>query len=368
VLLIASLSSAQDGSLQQPAVAEPIVTETPAPAAESPASVPVGFSSPGPNPSRIAFGSCMHQNREQTIWKHVVSYNPDVFVFLGDNIYGDTEDMAVMREKYAKLSAKEGFSKLRQSNAKLLATWDDHDYGVNDGGSDYPKRKESQEVFREYWQPQAGYGGDEGIYSFHQLGDVQFIILDTRYFRAPIDMADGPDKVMLGEAQWAWLENIFATKPAKLRLIGSSIQFVSDQHRWEKWANFPTERDRFIALAKKHNVSGIIFMSGDRHLGDLSTRDYGLGYPIFDITSSGMSVSTLEGGWRPQEPNDYRVASHLYGDNFGVIEIDWSLPDPTIDMQLRDNDGRVVGSVRRKLSDFSTTALKDQEARKIPWG
>src|SRR5262245_16802130 len=95
--------------------------------------------------TRIAFGSCAQQNRPQPIWEAVVTSNPDLFLFIGDTVYGDTKDMAVLRACYDKLAAMPGYQKLKKT-CPILATWDDHDYGWNDAGADYPKRVESQQI------------------------------------------------------------------------------------------------------------------------------------------------------------------------------------------------------------------------------
>src|SRR3954470_23310662 len=96
--------------------------------------------------ARIAFGSCGHKEKPQPIWAAVVKTKPQLFLFLGDNIYADTEDMAVMRAKYAKLGKQPGYRKLL-ATCPVLATWDDHDYGANDAGAEYPKKREAQQVF-----------------------------------------------------------------------------------------------------------------------------------------------------------------------------------------------------------------------------
>src|SRR5436305_1258001 len=100
--------------------------------------------------SRIGFGSCVHQDRPQPIWTPIVAAKPELFLMLGDNIYADTEDMALMRKMYAQLAAQPGFKKLRGA-CPILATWDDHDYGGNDAGAEYPKKKESQQLFLDFW-------------------------------------------------------------------------------------------------------------------------------------------------------------------------------------------------------------------------
>ena len=100
---------------------------------------------------RIAFGSCGHQIGEQFIWNSVIAMDPELWIWLGDNIYGDTKDMEVLRRKYQQLGDNYNYGLLKEK-CPIIATWDDHDYGVNDGGKEYPKRAESQKVFLEFFE------------------------------------------------------------------------------------------------------------------------------------------------------------------------------------------------------------------------
>jgi hypothetical protein len=312
---------------------------------------------PAPPLRRIAFGSCATQERPQPIWDAVAATRPELLLLLGDNIYADTEDMAVMRAKYAKLAAVPGFKALRES-VPILATWDDHDLGVDDGGSDYPKKAESQKQFLDFF----GDAEDSprrkrpGVYDARVFGPegkrVQVIMLDTRYFRssplkkkAPVTRGEGPYEpnpdpttTMLGEDQWRWLEGQLR-QPAEIRLIASSIQVVAEDHGWEKWMNLPHEREHLYRLIRETGAEGVVFLSGDRHLAELSTMDGGAGYPFYDVTSSGLNQAARS--WRPLEVNRHRVATMNWGDNFGLITIDWDLPDPRITLEIRDVDGDV---------------------------
>ena len=93
---------------------------------------------------RIAFGSCLYPRPNKVaIFNGILRQKPDVFIFLGDNIYGDTTDMELLAKKWNALGAVEGFKKLSETST-ILATWDDHDYGVNDGGKSFPMRLESE--------------------------------------------------------------------------------------------------------------------------------------------------------------------------------------------------------------------------------
>lgn len=199
---------------------------------------------------RIAFGSCAHQDRSQPIWEAVINKSPDLFLFLEDNIYADTEDTTVMKTRYDQLAAKPGYQKLLNS-CEILSVWDDHDYGVNDGGADYPKKEEPESIFHDF------FGAEEesprrkrpGIYGAEIFGTpgkkVQVLLLDTRYFKDPQKPntesekkkeqkniigwyvpTDDTTTTILGKAQWKWLEEQLH-KEADLRIIASSIQVVS---------------------------------------------------------------------------------------------------------------------------------------------
>lgn len=312
--------------------------------------------------SRIAIGSCATQDRPQPIWEKIIGVKPEVFLFIGDNIYGDTEDMSVMRAKYAKLAAMPGFQKFRK-DVPILATWDDHDYGVNDGGANYPKRVESQKEFLDFWgEPvDSPRRKREGVYDARVFGPegkrVQIILLDTRYHRSALKRcencpanqgryvpSDDTSTTMLGEAQWKWLEEQLRV-PAQIRVIASSIQVVPEDHGWEKWMNLPHERQRLYNMIRDTRATGVLFVSGDRHLAELSMMDGGVGYPLYDLTASGMNNASVS--WRRYETNRHRVGTMNWGNNFGVIEVDWNQPDPVIALQILDEEGDI--NIQRKI-------------------
>lgn len=302
-------------------------------------------------PAQVAFGSCGHQAKPQPILDMVVAQDPDLFIYLGDNIYGDTESMTLLASKYQQLGAKPGFQALRRTSA-VVATWDDHDYGSNDAGKEYPKKEESKEIFLDFW---AEHSLSErrrrpGIYTHYDFEEkgrrMQVILLDSRTFRDPLRATAGnpgfkndyrpdpnPEKTLLGEAQWTWLEERFR-EPADLRIIASSIQFSHEYNGWESWTNLPAQQQKMIDLIASTRANGVVFISGDVHWGEISRRPTGLTYPIYDVTSSGLTET-----WPTLEPNRYRQGKACRKANFGLIQIDWGLPDPTVTMQIRGVDG-----------------------------
>lgn len=324
----------------------------------------------------IAFGSCGDQRLPQPILTKVVEKKPDVFIYLGDNIYSDTYSMDTLRKNYAMLGAKPEFQSLKNA-VSILATWDDHDYGWNDSGRHYPFKKESKEIFLEFFgnQGDSTIENHEGIYHTAYLGEadkrVQIIFPDLRTFRDKLlpyngnrkndsrfnyEMDYSPyttsDSIMVGEMQWKWLEEQLK-QPAAVRIIASSTQFGITHNGYEAWANFPHEQKRFLELIKKTKANGVIFISGDVHYAEISKlTEQGL-YPIYDVTSSGITST-----WDFATPNDNRIDGAVMENHFGLLEIDWNQPDPLITMQIHDVSGKQRISRTVPLSELSFNASK----------
>jgi alkaline phosphatase D len=317
--------------------------------------------SPSAALTRIAFGSCARESDPQPIWGPIVAGRPELFIFTGDNIYGDTTDMNVMRAKYALLAAQPGFARLRQL-CPILATWDDHDFGKGDGGADFPAKRESQAAFLDFFGVPADSPRrhQEGVYHSAAFGPagrrVQVILLDTRFFRSPLKPVPkgtpgrakylpnhDPGITLLGEPQWQWLEARLK-EPAELRLLVTSIQAIAEEHGAESWANFPAERARFFALIRSTRAGGVLLLSGDRHHAEISRLNAddpaGVGYTLFDITASSLNrgPKRLPDG----ERNRHRVGDLYLLNNYGVIEIDWDRPDAAVAVRIHDEAGKVI--------------------------
>ena len=326
---------------------------------------------------RIAAGSCIRQDKPQPIWRAVAAFAPDVLLLLGDNIYGDSEDMAVLRVKYEALAADPGFGPLR-ARVPIVAVWDDHDYGANDAGREYPRRRESQQVFLDFFGVAADSAlrRQEGIYRSLVVGPpgqrVQFICLDTRFHRSPLATipkserrrgegpygpTDDPDATVLGAEQWRWLAGVL-TEPAELRIVLSSIQVAATEHHWEQWGNFPAERARLLRTVRESGARGLVVVSGDRHSAEISriapAADT-LDYPLYDLTASSLNQPQSSG--RPDEPNRHRLGPRFRAPNFGTLEIDWGdAAGPVVTLAIRDAGGGVVHAERVPLAELAPNA------------
>lgn len=317
--------------------------------------------------TKIAFGSCGDQDWPQPVLTLAANNKPDAFIFLGDNIYGDTKNMDTLENKYKRWQAQPDFKRL-DSATKIFATWDDHDYGWNDDGKYYEFKKESKEIFLKYFKEPAESERrkHEGIYhtEYIKSGDktVQLILLDVRTFRNNLLLYKkgdsllrkeyfytpdykphtSPDSTLLGAEQWKWLEGELA-KPADLRLICSGSQFSIEYNGYEAWANFPHEQKKMLELIKKTKANSVIFLSGDVHYAEISKLEEPGLYPIYDVTASGITST-----WDFATLNKNRLEGPIMENHFGLLTITWE-KDPVIRMEIIDklNNSRIEYTIKR---------------------
>lgn len=307
----------------------------------------------------MAFGSCNRQNMPQPMWEVIAKEQPDLWIWLGDNIYGDSDDMSVLKAKYEMQANQEGYKRLT-SQVPVIGTWDDHDYGRNDAGKEYPHKEESQQLALDFLNEPANSSRrkQEGIYAAYdyKLKDktVKVILLDVRYHQDALqkDSAKAyipnPQGDILGETQWQWLEEQLKESTADAHIIGSGIQFIPDKHPYEKWANFPNTRKRLFNLLAKTQAKGVMLISGDRHIGEFSKMEVkGLNYPVYEITSSGLTHSSTN---NTNEYNPYRVGPLVNQKHFGVFTFQEKGDTFAVEVELKGEEGKSFHTERIVLS------------------
>jgi alkaline phosphatase D len=299
-----------------------------------------------PGVFRIAFGSCNKQWKPNYMWKAILNCKPDLWIWLGDAVYAPTEDMTYLRQQYQLQKTKPEYQEFLKG-VRVLGTWDDNDYGKKNGGKEYSKKVESQQIYLDFLdEPKdSPRRRQEGVYCSYLVGSaerqIKVILLDERYHRTE----PGPDGDILGETQWAWLESELKQSTTAINLVCSSIQVLSSEQPYDKWADFPKSRERLLNLLHEARPRRLILISGDRHLGEISRLDdSGLEYPLYEITSSGLThhvdfIYHLRSFFSP-ERNRYRVGSLFYEKNFGLVDVDWSLSSPVLSLQVRDQENR----------------------------
>jgi alkaline phosphatase D len=310
-----------------PLPASPDAPPEPAPPAVD-GGVVIDVPPPATTIERIAFGSCNYVSNDQSFWGRISEKRPQLFLALGDIIYVDHG------EKFAELAAVEGFKQL-MAMTRPLVIWDDHDYGGNDTGGSFGDKAGAKKRFLDFWAAFGGVAPDSprwarnGNYDAVIVGPpdraIQVVMLDNRSFKG-----NPPGGSVLGDAQWSWLAQELR-KPARLRIIMSGMEQISSSTTPEGWGLYLAEQQHLYDVIKAAQARGAFIISGDKHYAEISRRDVGLGYPLYDFTSSPMSAPP-----EPVEANKYRDApgSIVSDNNYGLITIDWTAADPSIHVQM----------------------------------
>lgn len=300
----------------------------------------------------VSLGSCNKQNNPQPLWEAMAEQNPNIFIWGGDNIYADTENMTKLKADYQiQLDNPDYASFLEQINYEVYGTWDDHDYGKNDAGEEWAYKEQSQQLFLDFM------GADstdvrrtrDGIYhadTFEVEGKrIKLLSLDTRFFRSTLQEDTETRKrytpwqngegTLLGDAQWKWLENELSNSKADYHIIVSSIQIWSDEHGFETWGNFPHEVEKLKTILNKHQPKNILMFSGDRHISEFSSQQLeNYAYPIFDFTSSGLTHAYTN---FTSEPNEDRIGDVVSTESYGLLKYDFE--NNSVLMEMRNTDG-----------------------------
>lgn len=299
--------------------------------------------------TRIAFGSCNSQAEPQPLWPSIVATNPDLWVWLGDNIYADTHNMDTLAAKYGKQLQHPGYQALLQTTP-ITGTWDDHDFGYNDAGKEFEKKAESQQHFFNFMgvPDTAAVRKQEGVFRSYTIGEgeqkVKIFLLDVRYHRDKFNRLFGlylPNfgGDVLGEAQWQWLEKELKSSDAKINLIASGMQILPNGHAYSSWSAFPKARKRLLHLIEATHPANPILLSGDRHVGEIAKIELeGYEQPVFEITSSGMTHFRNPS----KKGNKFRVGEQAGALNFGVLDINWGDEATKVTMQIRGLENKVL--------------------------
>ena len=295
---------------------------------------------------KLGIGSCVDQDYPTPAWASLEKESINSFFFLGDNIYGDVPsgrlDNVIL--SYEKLNDQMP-SWLK--NTEKLVIWDDHDYGLNDAGANYIYKAESQQIYNDAWNIDQNdpRRSREGIY-FSELKDIAgkkilIVGLDTRYFRSnliKIGNSYKPHKnsntTILGPIQWQWLEKELS-REHDILILASSIQVLATEHRFEKWANIPHERDKLLALLNKLS-SKVLIISGDRHRSGFYKLDN-----IYEFTSS-----SLNKGIFPSYESDSLLLGKTYTqNNYGIVEFHKN----SLNLFIKDENMNILESLEIPL-------------------
>jgi alkaline phosphatase D len=303
---------------------------------------------------RMAFGSCARYalDPEQAIWNAVTEARPDLFCWLGDNIYGDSLRPETYAEEYRRQRDVPDLQSLLRGTPHL-ATWDDHDYGGNDDDRRNPIKADTLAAFNRYWaNPAAGTPDIPGVFFRHSHGAVDLFFLDGRYHRDPNAAPDGPGKTMLGTGQLDWLKRELRESRAAFKLLLSGGGW--SQARGEggdAWSSFLHERNALFDFIRDQSITGVVLLSGDTHVGELNCIPWSErgGYDLYDLVSSPLAQPPGR-SWLDHRP-EARIRQVAFGGPlFGQLDFDFGPSDPVLRFNVVSSDGR------RAWDDFTVSA------------
>lgn len=326
--------------------------------------------------TKIILASCHNEEKADPAMAQIAREDADLFLFIGDNVYGDMDgrsymsfdvELTELREAYADLAASREFQAVA-AKMPVLATWDDHDYGLNDAGRDFAAKRYAEIIFETFFHmDDTEIAERPGIYYSKMIGPegqrTQIIMLDTRFFRSELMPTDeygaagkerylpstASDQDMLGDAQWAWLEEELR-KPADLRLVVSSIQVTPDVHGWEAWNKLPAERDRLYGLLKSTEAEGVIFLSGDRHTAFLYKDEANGNYPYYELTASSLNQVFASDPVSTEMDPVHQIAEGYTFANYGEVSIDWE--NEVVQLTIKDETGADIAVAGFNFSEI----------------
>lgn len=309
---------------------------------------------------RIALTSCckFRQVGGRNAWASLVLERPqpDWLLMLGDNVYstwwrqrrlaaGRTTPQAVLAPEYARLLQDPNLRRLLDPEAggrtRLLATWDDHDFGGDDlNGAELPHRAyrdATRRVFLEYLagalQPR------EEVYCSHALsGELRIILTDGRYYRTSPNVSGA---TLLGTTQEEWLLGELA-RPERIKILGSGscLGFATGKAYRQGWNLYQRWFRVFREAVCRHHAEGrrLLFVSGDLHQNRFVDHSHsGAEAPILEAISSGAGR---------REHNLIPWSTPL--GNYGLVDVG----DSQLELRFRGSLARDRREVRVKVDSW----------------
>lgn len=309
----------------------------------------------------------------QAFWRNVMKSRPDALFWIGDSIYTECSNTDCISKGYRVQKDNENYKEVVKSGVFIDGTWDDHDYGVNDGDKTFKYKNESRDLFLDFLSipKDSERRSRDGVYSSHVFGppgkQVKVILLDTRYNRdrdyllekygipsfshldtfissvfaaflrtsaSLLGYGYSYEGDMLGKEQWVWLEKELEESEANVNIIVSSVQVTTSYPVIESWGHFPRSRDRLFNLLRKTRTRGALFLSGDVHWGQIFELSGDKDFGVIEATSSGVTHSIYDnlierltvGLTLPmysREKLSNRSPSFFFGRNYGRVDFEY---------------------------------------------
>ena len=300
----------------------------------------------------FALGSCAYVNETEydrpgtpyganyEIFGAIHRRQPDMMLWLGDNVYLREADWYSRTGIFHRYTHTRSLPEMQPLLASThhYAIWDDHDYGPNNSDRSFVHKEKTLEAFQLFWgNPTYGLPGQRGITTQFQWADVDFFLLDNRYFRSPDERKSG-SPTQLGEAQLEWLIDALVFSQASFKFIATGGQVLSSAAAGENYIHyFPEERTLLLKRIEEEGIKNVIFLTGDVHHTELSELFLNNGNIVYDFT-----VSPLTSGPHTREltRNGFLVEGTVVQErNFGTVEVTGPFNQRTLTLRVFNSAG-----------------------------
>ncbi len=288
---------------------------------------------------------------DSSIFETMAQTPADFHVWLGDSWYTREVDYTSVWGLNYRASRDRGQQVIQEFMAKMpqYAIWDDHDYGPNDAGKSFIFKEESREIFKKYTlNPSYGEEG-KGIYSIVSYGDMDMFLTDDRYFRAEEEMPDSIDgkpsaaKSYFGAMQMEWLKNALLNSRATFKIIASGNQVINPINKYECMRHYSYEYNELMNFLSEQKISGVMFLTGDRHHSEIIKLERPSLYPLYDITVSPYTSGIGKAGGA-EATNPYREPNTLVeAQNFAKISFSGKRNDRVMKVEFLGLKGEKLG-------------------------
>ncbi len=308
----------------------------------------------------IAFGSCAYLNDlpydrpgksyggGELIFNSIAALQPDAMIWLGDNVYfreGDWDSQEGMVARYAQSRMHPRLDSIFRY-VPNYAIWDDHDFGPNDSNGSFILKDKSKEAFAHFWpNPSIGMSGLDGITSMTTIGDVDFFFLDNRFNRSRHDVNMAPylsfskGPTILGHEQISWLIQALKSSSASFKVICIGGQFINSAAVYENYSNYAEERAYIRDLLITNNIKNVVFLSGDRHCGEISKLKSG-DFTTYDLTSSPLTSGASD---MSAEKNEFRMDGTIVSQrHFAQLHVRGENKNRKLSVSYHDTQGKVI--------------------------
>lgn len=288
--------------------------------------------------------------QDSSIFESMAKENAQFMLWLGDNWYTRDVDYTSEWGLWDRAYHDRGTPVMRNFLKRMphLAIWDDHDYGPNDYGKSYVFKSTSREVFRQFWMNPSYGENNEGTYSRYTYNDVDFFMLDNRWWRDYDKLPDSvngqpnPNKLMYGKQQLEWLKNELRYSKSNpyisFRVIATGSQVLNPGSSFDKLLDFPAEYYELMNFLRDEKIDGVVFLTGDRHHSEIIKVQHNGLYPLYDITCSPLTSGTHTFGGK-EANNPWRVLGIDQLQNYGKISVTGPRSDRVLKVTFNDLKG-----------------------------